>query len=228
MDKPNLTTDKYGRRHVKVMIPIGIRDNDELVLLDELYYYVNDARSRGASVITMRTLTREYIAERRDINNADDVYIDCFKHWVKEGNFDTTFRGWWNDVMDEGETTSGELYPGDDPSYRSDVEDTLTFDTPKRILDKIEECLGKKGSPYFEYEECPGEDFCEWECVGFGGLNYFGKEMTTVFDPELYDTLMQVYNEPMTLEEFDAITDKALGIWDRICREEGTYGSSDD
>ena len=100
--------------------------------------------------MTFRKVTVRDVEQRRSEDWAEEER-DIWVEMARAGRIDDDLYDWWEQACDEAEA-EGLLYPFDDDSYRSLIENKYE-ELSKAHKDKIKEEWGIKGNPYKDIDD---------------------------------------------------------------------------
>ena len=152
---------------------IGIA-NGLVYVLEEAFEYADGFK--GCCGYTMSTISKDYIDERNDVDWLCDNYDYIWRDAVKE---EKTTLG-LEDFMENWVHNCCELFPTDDPSYRSEFEEALEDARPE---------VAKKVIEYFGADS---EDFGAWNNEGCGRCFDKDIEWDELFEPELWEMIRRI------------------------------------
>jgi len=146
---------------------VGIDQNNELVYLESISLYRYTGKM-GLQVegMTFEKVTVEEVEERREESWAYEER-DMWVEEVKDGSTDDGLLEWWENCCEEAKS-EGLLYPFDDDSYRSLIEnkyDSLTDEQQEMIKKE----WGIKGNPEEDIDEEVNQN-SDWLTVRIGSM----------------------------------------------------------
>lgn len=176
------------RTEVKYNKIVGITKDHTIFVLDDTFSYQNEDGTlglHGATRYEMDTIDQETVDYNNDIDTIRDTYKVLWVEDVKEGDEERSLDEFLKDIIEKiksGNDTC--LFPGDDSSFRDEMEDALA-DASDETRKAIEDEFGIKG-----------KDFVAYDCVCCGRCgkitpDYFEK----VLNPDLLQTIMEVEND---------------------------------
>ena len=176
------------RTEVKYNKIVGITKKHTIFVLNDTFSYRNEDGSQGlhgATRYEMDTIDQETVDYNNDIDIIRDTYKDEWVEMVKAGGEERSLDEYVKDLIEKTKDNGDEyLFPGDDSSFRDEMEDALA-DASDATRKAIEDEFGIKG-----------KDFVAYNCVCCGRCgkvtpDYFEK----VLNPDLLQTIMEVEND---------------------------------
>lgn len=153
---------------------VGLTKDNTLIILEDTFdYRPRDGKGglHGATKIEMRPLTDEKIASREE--GEREYCREAWQHAVAQLDYEESLDEYVE--MCRRECATGELFIGDDPSFRDITEQALA-ELDAETREKIETLVGKHRT---------------WDCASCGriGDDYQKWDWKLLVAPELLDTI---------------------------------------